>query len=348
MNAQREAIRHGVLSFAPRGDAEFATASLRVANYDVFESGTCGEAEDLLETHGPCGNGHIVALLIEASKDPLQAKVMINIARARVGSAPLPIILILGADQAAPVPDADDIACLRHPTSTPAMARLVARCVAERTVTQTVTASGPGRPVPRLEQDDAALSPVLVERRTRSWTPVVVGLSLLLLGGAAYGLRTEWMPMDDAGTVPSARVSPRGAPAAHAPTGSPAVGARVEALTDVPPEEPARDVVPTDASADISPASETPAGTDETTGATAAEPLPPDDSVEPVAEDGVQPQAPKRRSRRKSSRRESTPAAVQTPVATPPPSPPPDPPSTHPSVKAPKNSIEANPYKGAQ
>lgn len=336
-----------MLSFAPRGDAEFATASLRVANYDVFESGTCGEAEDLLETHGPCGNGHIVALLIEASKDPLQAKVMIDIARAKVGTAPLPIILILGAEQAAPLPDADDIACLRHPTSTPAIARLVARCVAECTVTQTVTASGPGAPAPRFERDDAALSPVLVERRTRSWTPVVVGLTLLLLGGAAYGLRTEWRPSRDARTVPSTQVSPRVAPAALAPTDSPVVGANVDSRTDGRPEEPTRDVVRVDTSADISPTFETRAGTDDSTDATPSDPLPPDDSVDPVGADGVQPQAPKRRSRRKSSRRESTRTTTQTPAATPPPSPP-GPTSTHPSVKAPKNSIEPNPYKGAQ
>jgi CheY-like chemotaxis protein len=122
----------GILYFDPNATtAKLATASLRLAGYQVFNATSKDEAVELCKAHGPGGDGVIAALLLDASADPRKSAAVLAGLVALPGSDQLPGILMVSRRQPNPIPGTEGLPKIRRPFSSPALLKVVERTLAE-------------------------------------------------------------------------------------------------------------------------------------------------------------------------------------------------------------------------
>ncbi len=121
----------GILYYDPNPTtAKLATASLRLAGYEVFSANGQREAVSLFKQHGAQGDKSIVALLLDASTDPtVSASVLRELVRLP-GAADMPGILIVSRRNPNPIPAAAGLPTVRRPFSTPALLKVVSETIA--------------------------------------------------------------------------------------------------------------------------------------------------------------------------------------------------------------------------
>ncbi|PRP92225.1 hypothetical protein ENSA5_50270 [Enhygromyxa salina] len=121
----------GILYYDPNPTtAKLATASLRLAGYEVYNATGQRDAVTLFKRHGASGDGSIVALLLDASADPtVSASVLRELVRLP-GAADIPGILIVSRRNPNPIPAAAGLPTVRRPFSTPALLKVVSETVA--------------------------------------------------------------------------------------------------------------------------------------------------------------------------------------------------------------------------
>jgi CheY-like chemotaxis protein len=121
----------GILYYDPNPTtAKLATASLRLAGYEVFSANGQREAVSLFKQHGVQGDKSIVALLLDASTDPtVSASVLRELVRLP-GAADMPGILIVSRRNPNPIPAAVGLPTVRRPFSTPALLKVVSETIA--------------------------------------------------------------------------------------------------------------------------------------------------------------------------------------------------------------------------
>jgi CheY-like chemotaxis protein len=121
----------GILYYDPNPTtAKLATASLRLAGYQVFNATGQRDAVTLFKTHGASGDNSIVALLLDASADPaVSASVLRELVRLP-GAADIPGILIVSRRNPNPIPAAAGLPTVRRPFSSPALLKVVSETVA--------------------------------------------------------------------------------------------------------------------------------------------------------------------------------------------------------------------------
>jgi CheY-like chemotaxis protein len=121
----------GILYYDPNPTtAKLATASLRLAGYQVFNATGQRDAVTLFKTHGAGGDNSIVALLLDASADPaVSASVLRELVRLP-GAADIPGILIVSRRNPNPIPAAAGLPTVRRPFSSPALLKVVSETVA--------------------------------------------------------------------------------------------------------------------------------------------------------------------------------------------------------------------------
>jgi CheY-like chemotaxis protein len=121
----------GILYYDPNPTtAKLATASLRLAGYQVYNATGQRDAVSLFKTHGASGDNSIVALLLDASADPaVSASVLRELVRLP-GVADIPGILIVSRRNPNPIPAAAGLPTVRRPFSSPALLKVVSETVA--------------------------------------------------------------------------------------------------------------------------------------------------------------------------------------------------------------------------
>ncbi|MEE9384774.1 MAG: DUF4388 domain-containing protein [Nannocystaceae bacterium] len=116
----------GILYYDPNPTTvKLAAATLRVAGYQVFHARTQTEAVTLCGGHGPSGDDTIVALLLDASRDP---KMSARVLRALIqlpDADRLPGILITSQSDPTPIPGAEGLPTLQRPFSSEQLLRVV-------------------------------------------------------------------------------------------------------------------------------------------------------------------------------------------------------------------------------
>lgn len=121
----------GILYYDPNPTtAKLATASLRLAGYEVYNAAGQRDAVALFKRHGAGGDKSIVALLLDASTDPsVSANVLRELVRLP-GAADIPGILIVSRRNPNPIPAASGLPTVRRPFSSPALLKVVNAAVA--------------------------------------------------------------------------------------------------------------------------------------------------------------------------------------------------------------------------
>jgi CheY-like chemotaxis protein len=121
----------GILYYDPNPTtAKLATASLRLAGYQVYNATGQKDAVSLFKMHGGGGDNSIVALLLDASADPaVSASVLRELVRLP-GAADIPGILIVSRRNPNPIPAAAGLPTVRRPFSSPALLKVVSETVA--------------------------------------------------------------------------------------------------------------------------------------------------------------------------------------------------------------------------
>lgn len=121
----------GILYYDPNPTtAKLATASLRLAGYEVYNASAQRDAVTLFKRHGASGDNSIVALLLDASADPtVSASVLRELVRLP-GAADIPGILIVSRRNTTPIPAAAGLPTVRRPFSSPALLKVVSETVA--------------------------------------------------------------------------------------------------------------------------------------------------------------------------------------------------------------------------
>jgi CheY-like chemotaxis protein len=103
--------------------AKLATASLRLAGYEVFHADSKARAIAHFEAHGKTGG--VVALLLDASVDPkISAAVLKDLVRLP-GASDLPGILIVSRKNPKPIPGVDGLPTVKRPFSSPALLKVL-------------------------------------------------------------------------------------------------------------------------------------------------------------------------------------------------------------------------------
>ena len=116
----------GILYYDPNPTtAKLATAGLRLAGFQVFNAHVQAEAVEICKSHGPGGDGSVVALLLDASADPAASASVLKALVQIPGAAKLPGILLVSRSNPTPIPGAEDLPSLRRPFSTPALVKVV-------------------------------------------------------------------------------------------------------------------------------------------------------------------------------------------------------------------------------
>lgn len=116
----------GILYYDPNTTtAKLATAGLRLAGYQVFNAHSRQEAVELCKTHGPGGDGSIIALLLDAAANPASTASVLKALIKIPGASSLPGILLVSRSNPTPIPGAEDLPSLRRPFSTPALVKVV-------------------------------------------------------------------------------------------------------------------------------------------------------------------------------------------------------------------------------
>lgn len=121
----------GILYYDPNPTtAKLATASLRLAGYEVYNASAQRDAVNLFKRHGASGDNSIVALLLDASADAtVSASVLRELVRLP-GAADIPGILIVSRRNTTPIPAASGLPTVRRPFSSPALLKVVSETVA--------------------------------------------------------------------------------------------------------------------------------------------------------------------------------------------------------------------------
>lgn len=121
----------GILYYDPNPTtAKLATASLRLAGYEVYSANGQREAVALFKAHGGGGDNSIVALLLDASTDPsISASVLRELVRLP-GASDIPGVLIVSRRNPNPIPAASGLPTVRRPFSSPALLKVVNDAVA--------------------------------------------------------------------------------------------------------------------------------------------------------------------------------------------------------------------------
>jgi CheY-like chemotaxis protein len=121
----------GILYYDPNPTtAKLATASLRLAGYEVYNATGQRDAVTMFKLHGASGDNSIVALLLDASADPsVSAAVLRELVRLP-GASEIPGILIVSRRNPNPIPAAAGLPTVRRPFSSPALLKVVSQTVA--------------------------------------------------------------------------------------------------------------------------------------------------------------------------------------------------------------------------
>jgi CheY-like chemotaxis protein len=121
----------GILYYDPNPTtAKLATASLRLAGYEVFNAASQRDAVSMFKLHGAGGDKSIVALLLDASADPaVSAGVLRELVRLP-GASELPGVLIVSRRNPNPIPAAAGLPTVRRPFSSPALLKVVSQTIA--------------------------------------------------------------------------------------------------------------------------------------------------------------------------------------------------------------------------
>lgn len=116
----------GILYYDPNPTtAKLATATLRLAGFEVFNAGASDEAVKLCSDHGPAGDSRIVALLLDASADPKVTAAVLRELVQLPGASELPGILMVSRKNPNPIPGAESLPTIRRPFSSPALLKVV-------------------------------------------------------------------------------------------------------------------------------------------------------------------------------------------------------------------------------
>ena len=120
----------GILYYDPNPTtAKLATASLRLAGYEVYNAAGQREAVAMFKLHGAGGDNSIVAILLDASVDPsVSASVLRELVRLP-GASDIPGILIVSRRNPNPIPAAAGLPTVRRPFSSPALLKVVSETV---------------------------------------------------------------------------------------------------------------------------------------------------------------------------------------------------------------------------
>ena len=122
----------GILYYDPNPTtAKLATASLRLAGYEVFNAANQREAVAMFKAHGAGGDDSIVALLLDASADPTVSAAVLRELVRMPGASNLPGILIVSRRNPNPIPAAAGLPTVRRPFSSPALLKVVSQTIAE-------------------------------------------------------------------------------------------------------------------------------------------------------------------------------------------------------------------------
>ncbi|EDM77110.1 hypothetical protein PPSIR1_19744 [Plesiocystis pacifica SIR-1] len=125
-DSQQARTAPGILYYDPNPTtAKLATASLRLAGYEVYNASGQRDAVAMFKLHGASGDNTIVALLLDASTDPaISAGVLRDLVRLP-GAADIPGILIVSRRNPNPIPAAAALPTVRRPFSSPALLKVV-------------------------------------------------------------------------------------------------------------------------------------------------------------------------------------------------------------------------------
>lgn len=181
----------GILYFDPNTTtAKLATATLRLAGYEVHNATSKQEAVELFKAHGPHGDRTIAALLLDASADPKLSAAVLAALVALPGASELPGILMVSRRRPDPIPGTAGLPRIRRPFSSPALLKVVERTIAEhRQHNREADVHQPGEREGRLRQilekhlgeqlgdelDDATVAKVLAEIEASEEVPKLAG-----------------------------------------------------------------------------------------------------------------------------------------------------------------------------
>jgi CheY-like chemotaxis protein len=122
----------GVLYFDPNPTtAKLATAGLRLAGYQVFNADTEETAVELCHTHGPAGDGSIVAILLDTATSATGAASVLRALVQVPGADALPGILLVSRANPTPIPGAEALPSLKRPFTTPALLKILRETIDE-------------------------------------------------------------------------------------------------------------------------------------------------------------------------------------------------------------------------
>ncbi|NVB40456.1 DUF4388 domain-containing protein [Pseudenhygromyxa sp. WMMC2535] len=121
----------GILYYDPNPTtAKLATASLRLAGYEVYNAAGQREAVTMFKRHGAGGDNSIVALLLDASTDPAVSSGVLRELVRLPGASDIPGILIVSRRNPNPIPAAAGLPTVRRPFSSPALLKVVGETIA--------------------------------------------------------------------------------------------------------------------------------------------------------------------------------------------------------------------------
>ena len=130
----------GVLCFDPNPTtAKLATATLRLAGYEVYSATSASEAVELVKAHGSEGDGSLTALLLDTAADPQTSTEVLRAIVQLPGATELPGILIVNRRNPTPIPGAEALPTIRRPFSSPALLKVVREALADNSTAQLPT-----------------------------------------------------------------------------------------------------------------------------------------------------------------------------------------------------------------
>ncbi|MEX1366856.1 MAG: DUF4388 domain-containing protein [Nannocystaceae bacterium] len=134
----------GILYFDPNPTtAKLATAGLQLAGYRVFNSATQEQAVQLCTSHGPGGDGSIVALLLDTATAPAVSGATLRALVQVPGAAELPGILLVSRANPTPIPGAEGLPALKRPFTIPALHKVLREAIDQAPRTLPTRSAGP-------------------------------------------------------------------------------------------------------------------------------------------------------------------------------------------------------------
>lgn len=121
----------GILYFDPNPTtAKLATAGLQLAGYRVFNAASQEQAVQLCRSHGPGGDGSIVALLLDTATSASVSGATLRALVQVPGSSELPGILLVSRANPTPIPGAEGLPSLKRPFTIPALHKILRETIA--------------------------------------------------------------------------------------------------------------------------------------------------------------------------------------------------------------------------